>query len=240
MTKKLLVSVTLAALLASTAGSKSIAQEAHSSVNASKATASAVDAGPSQSDLIVLNGTYKFGERSRAVRALQALTGAYVDGLYGWETYSKHKAMLVGLGLSTSHLPTPPKTVAKQSGPRYPSDKSMRCPKFEDELKEAGLPVDVFSYIAYRESRCNPKAVNARWRDGKIIWTLNKDGSYDSGLLQINSSWIRTVQEVCKVDTGSRDRDLQKLLDIDCNLKMAKWIIENTSGKLRNWSIYGG
>lgn len=240
MTKKLLVSVTLAALLVSTAGSKSIAQEAQASVNAANATASAVDAGPSQSDLIVLNGTYKFGERSRAVRALQALTGAYVDGLYGWETYSKHKAMLVGLGLSTSHLPTPPKTVTKQSGPRYPSDKSMRCPKFEDELKEAGLPVDVFSYIAYRESRCNPKAVNARWRDGKIIWTLNKDGSYDSGLLQINSSWIRTVQEVCKVDTGSRDRDLQKLLDIDCNLKMAKWIMENTSGKLRNWSIYGG
>ena len=240
MTKKLLVSVTLAALLVSTAGSKSIAQEAQASVNAANATASAVDAGPSQSDLIVLNGTYKFGERSRAVRALQALTGAYVDGLYGWETYSKHKAMLVGLGLSTSHLPTPPKTVAKQSGPRYPSDKSMRCPKFEDELKEAGLPVDVFSYIAYRESRCNPKAVNASWRDGKIIWTLNKDGSYDSGLLQINSSWIRTVQEVCKVDTGSRDRDLQKLLDLDCNLKMAKWIMENTSGKLRNWSIYGG
>ncbi len=217
-----------------------MAQDAITAVSTANAKASVVDAGPSQGDLIVLNGTYKFGERSRAVRALQALTGAYVDGLYGWETYSKHKAMLVGLGLSTSHLPTPPKMVAKQSGPRYPSDKSMRCPKLEDELKEAGLPVDVFSYIAYRESRCNPKAVNARWRDGKIVWTLNKDGSYDSGLLQINSSWIRTVRDVCNVNTGDRDADLKKLLNLDCNLKMAKWIMENTSGKLRNWSIYGG
>lgn len=190
---------------------------------------------------LILTGSYSFGERSEAVKSLQRLVGATVDGLYGFETYGLHKKKLQSLGLDINTLPTPKKVSKSASGPRYPADKKLRCPKFEDEFKEYGLPVDVFSYIAHRESRCNPKAVNATWdKNGKITWTLNKDGSFDSGLLQINSSWIRTVREVCKVDSGSWAKDLKALLDLDCNLKMAKWIMDNTSGKLRNWRIYGG
>jgi hypothetical protein len=101
--------------------------------------------------------------------------------------------------------------------------------------------VEVFSYIAYRESKCNPKAVNARWNSkGQLTYTLNNNGTWDSGLVQINSSWVRTVREVCNVDEGSFRKDLEALLKVDCNLKVAKWIMENSSGKLRNWSIYGG
>lgn len=190
---------------------------------------------------LILTGMYAFGERSEAVKSLQRLVGAHIDGLYGWETYGLHKKRLTELGLSLDSLPKAPKVAKSSSGPRYPSDKKLRCPKFEAKLQEYGLPVDVFSYIAYRESRCNPKAVNAIWdKNGKIKWTLNKDGSFDSGLLQINSSWVRTVRQVCKVDTGSWSQDLKALLDLDCNLKMGRWIMKNTSGKLHNWRIYGG
>jgi len=117
----------------------------------------------------------------------------------------------------------------------------MRCPKWEAKFKEYELPVEVFSYIAWRESKCNPKAINARWNSkGVMTYALNNNGTWDSGLVQINSSWIRIVREVCNVDTGSMRQDLEALLKVDCNLKMAKWIMDNTSGKLRNWSIYGG
>ena len=194
-----------------------------------------------EAERLILTGSYKFRETSEAVKNLQRIVGAYVDGFYGWKTYSLHKAKLTDMGLSLTTLPSV--SVAKKTAtkPRYPSDKELRCPKFEAKLKEYGLPVDVFSYIAYRESRCNPKSVNATWdKNGKIKWTLNKDGSFDSGLLQINSSWIRTVRQVCKVDTGSWAKDLKVLLNLDCNLKMASWIMENTSGKLKNWRIYGG
>jgi hypothetical protein len=141
--------------------------------------------------------------------------------------------------MSIKHVPA---VVYKTStGPRFPSDKTLRCPKWEAKFEEYGLPVEVFSYIAYRESKCNPKAVNARWNSkGQLTYTLNNNGTWDSGLVQINSSWVRIVREVCKVDTGSFRRDLEALLKVDCNLKVAKWIMENSSGRLRNWSIYGG
>ena len=35
-----------------------------------------------------------------------------------------------------------------------PSDPAMRCPQFEQVFEAYGLPADVFSYVAWRESRC--------------------------------------------------------------------------------------
>jgi hypothetical protein len=187
-----------------------------------------------------LRKTYKFGERSESVRNLQQLLwNVKVDGYYGSKTRNAHIYALSTRDMSIRHVPA---VVYKTStGPRFPSDKTLRCPKWEAKFKEYGLPVEVFSYIAYRESKCNPKAVNARWNSkGQLTYTLNDNGTWDSGLVQINSSWVRTVREVCKVDEGSFRKDLEALLKVDCNLKVAKWIMENSSGKLRNWSIYGG
>ncbi len=184
--------------------------------------------------------TYQFGERSERVRLLQELlSNLAVDGYYGSQTRKAHLEALQVRGLSVGHVPA---VVYKASkGPRFPSDPTMRCPKWEAKFKEYGLPVEVFSYIAWRESKCNPKAVNARWNSrGVMTYALNENGTWDSGLLQINSSWIRTVRDVCNVDTGSMRQDLEALLKVNCNLKMAKWIMDNSSGKLRNWSIYGG
>lgn len=112
-----------------------------------------------------------------------------------------------------------------------PKDQSKRCPQFEHMFEQHELkPVDTFSYIAWRESRCNPSAVNAKWRNGKIVWTLNKNGSFDSGLLQINSSWRTVTKNVC-------GGGLKHLLDVDCNLKVAKYLMDNSSDGLGNWNL---
>ena len=112
-----------------------------------------------------------------------------------------------------------------------PMDPKKRCPKFEHKFAEYNLPVETFSYIAWRESRCNPKAVNAKWdAKGNVIWTLNRNGSIDRGLVQINSTWKTVTKNVC----GTK---LNGLFNVDCNLKVAKFLMDNTKGKLLNWRI---
>lgn len=110
-------------------------------------------------------------------------------------------------------------------------DPTKRCPKFEKLFKEHGLPVEIFSYIAWRESRCNPKAINAKFKNGKLVWTRNRNGTYDSGLVQINSSWRTLTLQICK------SKDLQILFDVNCNLKVAKFLLEQTRGGLNNWGF---
>lgn len=109
-----------------------------------------------------------------------------------------------------------------------PADATQRCEKFEGLFRQYGLePVETFSYIAYRESRCRPKAVNARWdENGNIVWTLNKNGSYDIGLLQINSTWKAVTRNIC-------GGDITMLYKLDCNLRVAKYLLDN--GGLAHW-----
>lgn len=113
-----------------------------------------------------------------------------------------------------------------------PTSPEKRCPKFEPLFRKMGLkPVQVWSYIAWRESRCRPEAVNAIWRNGKIVWTLNKNGTFDSGLLQINSSWTSVTAQVCKSKWG----DLTVLRNPECNLKVARYLFDN--GGLHHWGF---
>jgi hypothetical protein len=94
------------------------------------------------------------------------------------------------------------------------------CPKWEPAIKAAGLPVKEFSYIAWRESRCRIKAINAIWNEkGEMIYHLNKNKSYDSGLLQINSGHREMVRRVC-------GGNLSLLLTLDCNLAAAKHLYD--------------
>lgn len=132
---------------------------------------------------------------------------------------------------SLATIPPVTTTVAEEPDTKIravPDDETQRCPKFEPLFKEYGLePVDTFSYIAYRESRCRPKAVNARWdENGNIVWTLNKDGSYDIGLLQINSTWKTVTRNIC-------GGDITMLYQLDCNLRVAKYLLDN--GGLGHW-----
>jgi hypothetical protein len=95
----------------------------------------------------------------------------------------------------------------------------QRCPQWEPKFREHGLPVKAFSFIAWRESRCNPQAHNT---------TLNRNGSQDLGLVQVNSSWKTVTRNICGTDiTG--------LFDVDCNLSVAKYLYDN--GGLRHWSL---
>ena len=103
-----------------------------------------------------------------------------------------------------------------------PADKTKRCPQWEDEFAAFGLPVEAFSYIAYRESRCNPLAHNK---------TLNRNGSQDRGLLQVNSTWVSVTAKECASQKG----DLSVLFDVRCNLAVARYLYRN--GGLRHWNL---
>lgn len=127
-----------------------------------------------------------------------------------------------------------PSASARDYTPKPPSwlvqavESGKRCKKFERKMSDYGLPVTWFTYIAYRESKCQLGAVNARWKNGKIVWTLNANGTFDSGLFQINSGWRSLTHQTC-------GGGLEMLLKIDCNLKMAKVLYED--GGLRHWGF---
>jgi len=126
----------------------------------------------------------------------------------------------------TTTTTTQPQPVSKE----IPADPSKRCPKYEQAFERYGLyPVDTFSYIAWRESRCRIKAINALWNSaGEMTWHLNKNGTYDSGLLQVNSGHRETVRRICRTD-------LSALMTVDCNLRVARYLLDN--GGLRHWGL---
>ena len=111
-----------------------------------------------------------------------------------------------------------------------PADQSMRCPQWEGAFRRYGLkPVTVFSYIAWRESRCRIRAINGRWdKWGNLVWTLNANRSVDRGVLQVNSSWRTVTKRIC-------GGNLDLLLTLDCNLRVSKYLLDN--GGLAHWGM---
>ena len=123
---------------------------------------------------------------------------------------------------TTTTTTMPPVLVADKPRRQIPSDPEKRCPMWEDKFKQFGLPAEIFSYIAWRESRCNPKAHNT---------TLNRDGSQDLGLVQINSTWRTVTANACGTEHGN----MKVLFKVDCNLRVARYLYEN--GGLGHWSL---
>lgn len=152
---------------------------------------------------------------------------------------NKTSALVAALIIAISAMLAPPANMAK--GAKFPPtpawiqqrlDQGQRCPQFEDDFLAVGLPPKIMSYVSYRESRCRVGAVNARFDDhGRIVWTLNKNGTFDSGLLQVNSSHKTIVARVCHAKYG----DLRVLLTLHCNLKVAKYLYDH--GGLYHWNI---
>jgi hypothetical protein len=121
-----------------------------------------------------------------------------------------------------------------------------RCPQWEAQLKAHGLvPVKKFSYLMWRESRCQKKAIGWNYHKGmshknctlapaKIYKKCSAVRSYDSGLLQINSSWKTLTARVCKSKWG----DMRPLLKAECNLKVAKALLDD--GGFEHWKATSG
>jgi len=109
--------------------------------------------------------------------------------------------------------------------PAHAETETQSCPQYENALRRHGLPVKQFSYIMWRESRCNPKAVSSQ----------NSNGSYDYGGLQVNSTWKTVTARVC-----SRPfRQVKKsLLNLECNLKLSRYLYDN--GGLAHWRVTSG
>lgn len=118
-----------------------------------------------------------------------------------------------------------------------PSDPTKRCPQFHDLFEKYGMyPIETWSYIAWRESRCNPMSQNAEWdENGNMTYHLNKNKTYDTGLLQINSGWKKVTRDICGDDAV--DNYMQGLKNPDCNILVARYIMEHSSGGLSNWSL---
>jgi hypothetical protein len=119
------------------------------------------------------------------------------------------------------------------------------CPKYHAAMRKAGLPPALFSPIMYRESRCDPKAIGWNYKPGmsykdckRQVATLYKRcravKTYDSGLLQINSTWVTVTAKVCKTRYG----DMTVLLRPACNLAVAGYLYK-VSG-IGNWRATSG
>jgi hypothetical protein len=121
-----------------------------------------------------------------------------------------------------------------------------RCPKWEKKLKQHGLvPVKKFSAIMWRESRCKVKVIGWNYHKGmshrdcrlapaSIYRKCPAVRSYDSGLLQVNSSWKTVTAMVC----GTKYGDMTPLLTVDCNMKVSKFLLDN--GGFAHWSATSG
>jgi hypothetical protein len=128
---------------------------------------------PPNPHLQTLTATYAWGSKNKdQTKSLQALLNIPTDGVYERQTRAAHHQALQFLGLDTSRLPHPPSGQTR----RFPD--SSRCPQIEAIALSVGWPeqeIRTLSYVAYRESRCDPNAYNGR----------NRDRSY--GLVQINT-----------------------------------------------------
>jgi hypothetical protein len=160
-----------------------------------------------------------------------AFTGAVITKTIVEDDYKKQEAVQVivvdttmattttTVEATTTTTTLPMAELSVESKKRIPKDETERCPEWESKFVEYGLPPKLFSYIAWRESRCNPKAHNT---------TLNKDGSRDIGLLQVNSTWKTVTKNICGTS-------IDGLFNVDCNLKVSKYLYEN--GGAGHWSM---
>jgi soluble lytic murein transglycosylase-like protein len=92
--------------------------------------------------------------------------------------------------------------------------------------EDAGARYGVNPYLLYAiaktESNLNPAAINRN----------NKNGSYDIGLMQINSSWLPTLR---KYGIGEAE-----LMDACTNIQVGAWILSGKMQQLGNsWTAVG-
>ena len=137
-------------------------------------------------------------------------------------------------------------TLTITAGPAHSATQSVKaCPKYHDAMRKAGLPPALISPIMYRESRCDPKAIGWNYQPGMSYKDCKRAPaplyrrcravrSYDSGLLQINSSWVSVTAQVCKSQYG----DMTVLLQPACNLAVEAHLYKRSG--IGNWRATSG
>lgn len=94
-------------------------------------------------------------------------------------------------------------------------------PCFEEAARYHNVDPWLLMSIAYVESRFNPKAINK-----------NKNGSYDTGMMQINSIWIPTLKK--------KGIDKSLLNDACASTYIGAWILsDNIKRYGYNWKAIG-
>lgn len=92
---------------------------------------------------------------------------------------------------------------------------------WEEAAQRYGIDARLLYAIAKTESGVNPRAVNR-----------NANGSYDVGLMQINSSWFPLLRRY--------GIDEQQLYDPCVSLQVAGWILAQNARRLGNaWDAVG-
>lgn len=210
-----------------------------------------------QEQIIVANRTAFFGFQTKNVFATlddRLNNNPYFRPPVGWRNMTKW-----GKGCVNWKTRKPSKDGYTQGGNAHLTetpDKSGQvsaqsvsaksCPKYEKLLKKYGLPVKEFSYIMWRESRCEPKAIGWNYKRGKshrncklapaeTYRKCSAVSSYDSGLLQINSTWKAVTAESCGLPYGQL---IKALTDPECNLKVASYLYDN--GGYEHWKATSG
>jgi len=200
---------------------------------------------------MLLHAKFKMWQHGTAVAELQRVLETRVTGTYDKNTRKKHLSYLQRKKENTNGVPafTKKSTVSAASVHTMSvqiAGIKKSCPQFEKLLKKHKLPVATFSRIMWRESRCQPKAIGWNYKSGygpsncklapaKIYRKCKAIKSFDSGLLQINSSWTTVVAQTC----GTRWGDHSALLDPVCNVKVAAVLYDEGKG-LSNWRATSG
>jgi hypothetical protein len=143
--------------------------------------------------------------------------------------------------IALSLLATPPVAGAQATPPMTEAKVTPSCPKYEAQLRRHGLPVKKFSFIMWRESKCEPKAIGWNYKQSKghkdcVLSPATEYRkckavkSYDVGLLQVNSTWRTVTARVCK---RPYEQLIKSLQNPSCNLKVARYLYKN--GGLGHW-----
>lgn len=93
---------------------------------------------------------------------------------------------------------------------------------WEEAAARYGVNPYLLYAIAKTESNLNPSAVNR----------ANKNGSYDIGLMQINSGWLPTLRK--------HGIDEAQLLDACTNIHVGAWVLAQNMRRMGNsWEAVG-
>lgn len=145
--------------------------------------------------------------------------------------------IFLSISISIGLTATPLSALSSQAQQPVPGS----CPQYEPLLKKYHLPVKEMSYILWRESKCEPKAIGWNYKKGKgpqdcalspasTYRNCSAVSSYDVGISQINSGWKTVVAQVCK---RPRRQLIKSLTNPECNIKVAKYLYDN--GGMHHW-----